>query len=129
MSQLDSLMMNGQSQSSSAEELREEHNGGIASGESSARSSSSTVSSLMELGWTEDEHFTIERIQRTRKQLEDEIEVNGKTIHHVFVCQYSQILCKCNEYLSPLQMIVNQLTLIGQETNSTAECDQIIQDQ
>ena len=71
-------MMNGQSQSSSAEELREEHNGGIASGESSARSSSSTVSSLMELGWTEDEHFTIERIQRTRKRLEDEIEVNSK---------------------------------------------------
>ena len=85
MSQLDSLMMNGQSQSSSAEELREEHNGGIASGESSARSSSSTVSSLMELGWIEDEHFTIERIQRTRKQLEDEIEVNGK--------RYTMCLC------------------------------------
>ena len=42
----------------------------------SSRSSSSTVSSLMELGWTEEEHFTVERIQRLRRQLEDEIEVS-----------------------------------------------------
>lgn len=41
-----------------------------------SRSSSSTVSSLMELGWTEEEHFTVERIQRLRRQLEDEIEVS-----------------------------------------------------
>jgi hypothetical protein len=72
---------------------------GLMTSGSSARSSSST-SSLMELGWTEDEHFTIERLQRTRKQLEEEI-----------------------------QLMVSELTGIGQETNLTAECEQIIQDQ
>ena len=46
------------------------------SGTNSSRSSSSTVSSLMELGWTEDEQFTIERVKRTKRQLEDEIEVS-----------------------------------------------------
>ena len=30
----------------------------------------------MELGWTEDEQFTIERVKRTKRQLEDEIEVS-----------------------------------------------------
>lgn len=69
------------------------------SGTNSSRSSSSTVSSLMELGWTEDEQFTIERVKRTKRQLEDEIE-----------------------------LIVSQLTLIGQETDCVAECDQIVQD-
>ena len=47
---------------------------GVDSG--SSRSSSSTVSSLMDLGWVEEEHFTVERIQRTKRQLEDEIEVS-----------------------------------------------------
>ncbi len=49
----------------------------------SSRSSSSTVSSLMELGWAEEEHFTVERIQRTKRQLEDEIEV--REIQSVYV--------------------------------------------
>lgn len=45
---------------------------------SGSRSSSSTVSSLMELTWTEseDERLTVERIQQTRKQLQDEIDVS-----------------------------------------------------
>ena len=43
----------------------------------SSRSSSSTVSSLMELGWNDEEQFTVERIQRTKRQLEDEIEVTN----------------------------------------------------
>ena len=49
--------------------------GHVASG---SRSSSSTVSSLMELGWTEseDERLTVERVQQTRRQLQDEIEVS-----------------------------------------------------
>lgn len=77
--ELDSSGQTPSPTASSADELPQHHHNGdlAASGgySDSTRSSSSTVSSLMELGWTEDEHFTIERLQRTRKQLEDEIEV------------------------------------------------------
>ena len=71
------LDSSGQSPSpTSTEELPHHNERDSLVASDSSRSSSSTVSSLMDLGWTEeDEHFTIERLQRTRKQLEDEIEV------------------------------------------------------
>ena len=61
----------------------------------SSRDSSSTVSSLMELGWTEDEQFTVERIHRTKRQLEDEIEVSIK-----MAGLSSQITCEVAEFHS-----------------------------
>ena len=91
--------------------------GHVASG---SRSSSSTVS--LELGWTEseDERLTVERVQQTRRQLQDEIEVSE-----------SESLWnndKCYKILLSLQLIVRELTLVGDELHLEAECQKIVQD-
>ena len=87
---------------------------------SGSRSSSSTVSSLMELAWTEseDERLTVERVQQTRRQLQDEIEVS----------ESEKTVKTMKNYLFFLQLIVRELTLVGEELHLEAECQKIVQD-